>query len=474
MNIKQYILAFIGSGCLLFSGCSEMGLVGPTIQPDDDKITVYTDTFEITASTVKIDSLLAKTTYGYLGEIYDPLYGRLKSDYLSQFYCQEGYTFAQTPHDGKIDSITFHIRYTTWTGDAYTPMQVNVHPIINPLNKIYYSNINASDYCDMQQSWGSRVFTASNGVIVDSMLASSTSSTYIYDRDVSIRLPIELGQKIYDETVQNPSTFENQEAFNRFFPGVYVTTDYGSGTILHINWTRIDISYQYGSVSTSTGADTLLNAVERFMVSKDVIQLNRFENSNTEQLLVDNDEYTFLKTPAGIFTRLVIPAKEIKPVIEGRIVNNLALEIKYLQQEDWIYALAPPPYLLLLAEDSLRSFFENDNIENGITTYISTDGNLPAATNAGYNATSRTYSFRNIANLLNYHLLISPDEDLRLLLVPVNRTYQQSSSSSSYYSTTSSYYTTALSHYLAPAGVKLRKDRDFMKIAILSSKYINK
>jgi hypothetical protein len=459
---------------MLLSGCSEMGLVGPTIQPDDDKITIYTDTFQITASTVKIDSLFAKTTYGYLGEIYDPLYGRLKSDYLCQLYCQEGYEFARTPYEGKIDSVTFHIRYTSWTGDAYTPMQIQIYPVTNPLDKIYYSNINAADYCDMQQLIGAQIFTASNGVIVDSTLLSSSSTVYVYNREFSIRLPVELGQKIYDETVRNPSTFETQEAFNRFFPGIYVTTGYGSGTLFHINWTRIDIDYRYMETSANTGADTILYATERFMVSKDVIQLNRFENTDTEQLLADNEEYTFLKTPAGIFTRLVIPAKEIKPVIDGRIVNNLPLEIKYLPQEEWIYALAPPPYLLLLPEDSLGTFFENGNIENDVTAYISTDGNSHSATYLGYDATNRTYSFRNIANLLNYHISQSPDEDLRLVVVPVNRTYQQSSSSSYYSSGSTTYYTTALSHYLAPSGVKLRKDKDNMRIAVLSSKYENK
>jgi hypothetical protein len=68
---------------------------------------------------------------------------------------------------------------------------------------------------------------------------------------------------------------------------------------------------------------------------------------------------------------------------------------------------------------------------------------------------------------------VAPDEDLRMLVVPVNRVYQEYNSSSYYYSSGSTtYYTTAINPYLAPSGLKLRKDN--MQIVILSSRYTNK
>ena len=47
-------------------------------------------------------------------------------------------------------------------------------------------------------------------------------------------MPTEFGQKFYDETINNPGTFKNQETFNEFFPGLYVTTTFGSGNILSV------------------------------------------------------------------------------------------------------------------------------------------------------------------------------------------------------------------------------------------------
>ncbi|MDR2139360.1 MAG: DUF4270 domain-containing protein, partial [Tannerella sp.] len=465
MNIKYFVWICTGAAGMFLNSCSDaVNQVGLSILPDEDRITVYSDTFRMTASTVKTDSVFAKTVYGYLGEFYDPLYGRLKSDYLCQFYCQENFRFSRTPYEGKIDSVFLFLEYLGWTGDAHTPMQVQVYPVTKQLDKIYYANIRPSDYSDMQHLLASQVVSVSNSMITGQSVSATGDTSYY--RGLEIRLPVELGQKIYDETQQNPSTFRNQETFNQFFPGLYITTGYGSGTVFHLADTRMMIVYRYAETS-STGVDSLVSVYEGFRLTKEVIQLNRFENTDTERLLEDKD-YIYLKTPAGIFTRIVIPAQEIREVIQGRMINNLPLEFKYLPQEDWLYALAPPPHLLLLPEDSLVSFFENGNIENNVISYISTteEATSPASSGQGYNPASRTYSFRNIAGLLNYHLAVSPDEDLHMLVVPVNRVTQTYSNNSYYYNSSTTYYTTAIHPYLAPSGLKLRKDN--MQVVILS------
>jgi hypothetical protein len=358
------------------------------------------------------------------------------------------------------------LEYTGWTGDEHTPMEIQIYRITKQLDKTYYTNIPPSEYCDMQHLLASQVVSASNSTI--SRIQISATGDTLYYHSFEIHLPVELGQELYNETRQNPSTFQNQETFNQYFPGLYVTTGYGSGTVFHMEDTRMMIAYQY-AVTGSTGADSLVSSFDMFRLTKDVIQLNRFENSDTEQLLEDNADYTFLKTPAGIFTRIVIPVHQIRDAVQGRMINNLPLELKYLPQEDWLYSLTPPSHLLLLPEDSLMSFFENGNIENNVISYVTTADEVtsPAASGQGYSPTSRTYSFKNVANLLNYHLAVSTDDELRILVVPVNRISQTYQSNN-----TTLYYTTAISPYLAPSGLKLRKDN--MQIVILSSKFVNK
>ena len=409
MKIKLLILG-LGLGASILAGCNDdFSSIGTSIQPGDDTIAVYMDTFQIQATTVQLDSIYARSTSAQLGELYDPLYGNLVSDYMCQFYCPSDFQFKHTPYEGKIDSVEFNIYYNgsnkngVWVGDSLAPMRAEIFKITSPLQKNFYTNIDPKQYCNMQESMGAQAYTAYNTSISDSLRNSDG-----YSPHVSIKMPTEFGQKFYDETINNPGTFKNQETFNEFFPGLYVTTTFGSGNILSVASSVLKIYYNY-AVKSTAGKDSLITTWEAFSVTKEVIQLSRFKNTDMSQLLQPNDSY----------------------------------------------ALAPPPYLLILPEDSVKSFFEGSQIDNNVTSFLS----------KAYDATTRTYSFPNLANLLKYQMENNPDKDLSLLLIPVQRT---TTTGNSYGQST--VVTTAITNYLAPSGVKIRKDEEVMKIGITSCK----
>ena len=458
MDSKLLILG-LGLGFSILAGCNDdLSPIGTSIQPGDDTIAVYTDSFRIQATTVLLDSIYARSTSAQLGELYDPLYGNLKSDYMCQFYCPSGFQFAHTPYGGKIDSVDFRIEYFNsshkngaWIGDSLAPMRAEIFRITSPLRKHFYTNFDPAQYCDLRESLGAQTYTAFNASIPDSVREEDDFIAH-----VDIQLPAELGQRFYDESVNNPSTFDSQDSFNEFFPGVYVTNTFGSGNILSISKSYMRIHYRY-AVTGSAGQDSLIATSEQFATSKEVIQLNRFTNTDLSQLLEPNDEFAYFKTPAGVCMRIVFPTTEITPIMRERIVNNLPLELKAMPQEDWKYALTPPSYLLILPEDSVKSFFEKEQIENGQTSFLSD----------AYDKDTRTYSFPNLANLLKHQMENVPEEDMRLLVIPVERT--TTSSGGGYNQTTVS--TSALTNYMAPAGVKIRKDEAVMHIGITSCKY---
>ena len=146
------------------------------------------------------------------------------------------------------------------------------------------------------------------------------------------------------------------------------------------------------------------------------------------------------------------------------------LSLKYDPQENWKYAMSPPPYLMLMPEDSLRTFFENRSIENNATTFLSRD-NTRVSTQYGYDPATRTYYFSNIINLLNIHIKEKPDEDLRLLIVPVERDF---ATTTDRFGNVTGYYTRAIHNYLMLSGVKFPIDQEHMKIVVVSNKYTGK
>jgi hypothetical protein len=437
------------------SGCNdEMGLVGPTIQPEDDKSIIYTDTFMLNASTISLDSVYAKSAYGLLGEFYDPLYGNLKSDYICQFYASEGFQFRQTPIEGKIDSVDLEIYYGRgdWIGDTLAPMQVKVFPIVKQLERNFYTHVNPQDYADMQNPLGAQAYTPRNLNVSDSVWNLTSSDYNYYYPKIRIQLPRALGQKFYDETLTRPGTFGNQTSFNAFFPGLYVTNTFGSGNIIAVNNTVLTIYYRYLTESSSGATDSIVSTSEVFTVTREVIQLNHFRNTDITHLLTPNDEYAYLKTPAGVFTRLTLPVKDILSKIKGRRINDFSLSLTAMPQEEWKYTLTPPNYLLLIPEDSVSLFFKEGRMHNSVTTFVSSQ------------YASLTYSFGNISALLTHLAANEPDrEELNLLVVPVDIAVQ-----------TDSYGTqmiTEVNNYLKPSGVRLRKDPEALRFRIVSSKY---
>lgn len=451
MKIKPLLIG-LGLGITILSGCSDdLNLVGSTIQPGGDKMPVYVDTFQMQATTLLMDSVYARTTNGLLGEFYDPLYGNVKSDYICQFYCPDDFKFKKEPINGQIDSVDFKIIYYSgsWVGDSLTPMRAQIFQVNKQLERDFYTNFDPSEYCNLQESLGMQTYTAYDSSVPDSVRYHKDQ---IYTPAVTIRMPKVFGQKFYDESIKNPGTFTSQENFDKFFPGLYVTNTYGSGNILQISYSSISIYYKY-NMKGSKDQDSAVYTSETFNVTKEVLQLNRFKNTDLTPLLQPSDSITYLKTPAGVYTQLVIPAKDIAERVGDRIINNIPLTIKALPQENWQWALKAPANLLLLPKDSLPTFFVNNKIEDNKTAFL-----------ASYSSSNRSYDFQNIANLMQEHIKKNPEKDMVLLLVPVERLLTDKD----YYG---NQYTAALNNYLLPSGVKLLKTEDATKVIVTTTEY---
>jgi hypothetical protein len=432
------------------------------MKPEEDNIVIFDTTMTVEGETVKADSIYAKSINGLLGQFYDLRYGTIKAGYICQYYPSAGFDVDSMMKD-EIDSIRLYIFYKTYFGDSLSPMEVSVYPAIKPLDKHYYSNIQPELYCDMNSLMGKQIYTARNLNISDSINIAGG-----YQKYISIPLPNELGQKFLEEYKKpDHGAYASPSAMADFFPGTYLASTFGSGCLIEIEDTEIDIYYQRFCGQTVDGTDSIRSQVSVLSVTKEIVQLNTYTSEYDEELQKENNDTMFLKTPGGVFSKITIPIRKIKETIGNRKFSNVKLSISAYPKEDREYVWDFPgsgvqntttlttPKLLLIEPKEVQSFFEGQKNADSQTTYYTT-----------FNTSSYAYVFDNISNVVQKAIDEDAETDLELLLIPVLV---------SYYSYTDPYtYSTYLvdyvcANYLVPSAVALKKGGDNLKIQIVAA-----
>jgi len=459
MKIKSLIVFACSVFLIAFSACNdELSTLGFDVRPPEDVVSVKIDTFAVSSSTFKVDSICAKSIYGMLGYFEDPVFGSLKSDYMCQFYCPEGQTFPDLVIDNKVDSVDVIVFYQVFKGDASAPMQLSVFKADKPLDMNFYTNVNPADYCDLSKPLGTQAYTASNIGMRDS---TSSSGTAKYLR---IRLPEDIGNDILNKS-RTDNILASREDFNKYFHGLYLTTTFGTGSIIEVLGTNLNIYFNYQATRKYTEnnieKDSLYTTTGRmtFNTTKEVIQLNRFKNANIDKLLIPNEIENYIKTPAGVFTEIDIPIGEINSIINPNepthITNGVSFYVKaYATPQDSKYPLPAPDNMMIILADEYHDFFHSykqpENITSFRATYI-----------ARYDTTNLVYRFNNLAPLIKeINKKDNPGTTVKAYLVPVSISYDANGTT-----------VTSIGHYLKPSAVRIRKDDGNMCFKIIHSKF---
>lgn len=376
--------------------------IGSTIVPEGNIISIATDTVPLKARTIAVDSVYARTSQGVLGKYEDELFGSIKSDYLCQFY------FPEKKDKFKenlvaIDSMLFTVTFNEYIGDDKIPMGLSVYKVNKPLTENFYTNVDPKKYCDFSLPLTSTAYTIKGARIPDS--SYPTYKQIVAPLDTMIARNIIKGS--YDGTIKD------SESFAKFFPGVYVTTSFGGGNLVHVATTTLEIYYKYNHIkgnAAGTG-DTIRTANYNIDVSPEVIQLNHIENRNTEALFAENSGAVYLKTPAGVFTEIEIPIKQIADNMAKSgtdMVNSASLRLKgYTEKENFAeFSPARPANLLFIEKDSLNDFFVQRKVTNGKTSFLTT------------RTSTNTYNFSNLSPLIDTYRKKGVDK-VKFVLLPV-------------------------------------------------------
>jgi hypothetical protein len=366
----------------LFS-CNDDNILGLSIQPGKDKISVAYDTVLVTSKTVFLDSVYMKNSIAALGEFKDHTFGTSKSDYMGQLYCARNFSF---PDDvNQIDSAYIYLYYNSWYGDSTALHHVNVYELDNPLDadQTYYSNTDVSKYCSMDKLIAEGTFTTGDLYSTDSVRELST-----YQPCVKIPVSMDLADRFFKDAKNYPEKFKTPEAFKKYFNGIYVTTDYGDGSILYVTKTSLELCYDtWVENSTNGERDSFVIGGSYFPITREVKQVNRVEHPDlSSYITTSSDSIDYIYSPAGMFTKVTVPDTlftKDSGLLSGKTISSLRMTVLATQLDDsWNYALSPPKTLLLISESEVKSFFQNFELNDGINSFL-----------ASYDSTKEDYVF---------------------------------------------------------------------------------
>jgi len=418
----------------LMASCdTDLAGIGSSILTPGDSIVVKADTFSLNSRIDSSSAIVSLPDSALLGEL-ESDYGTIRAEILTQLTCPEGYEY---PSNAVIDSISLFFYYTSWVGDGYTPLSVNVYEMDGKqlnYSRQYKTDINLSDYCSRTKSIlrNRRIIVASEKR--DSMLSSS--NVYV----PMVRMMTDSTSDFF-RRFSAIRKFTTQDEFNKQFKGLLLETDFGSATMLNVKDIAMGVYYHFSY--DKAGRDTTVNDIKVFYANSEVRTVNRISYMDKDALLQnlanDSTRYNYIIGPAGVHTRISLPVRQMEQrmhqnlietifstgdtLIKRPYVNLAELRVDVenvfsgsastLTRNDW---LQPAPYMLLVREASAERVLKGSEIPTDTCAIV---GTLTQGTDSLGNPTYY-YSY-DLATLLTYELRKdSTPAWLDMRLVPVN------------------------------------------------------
>lgn len=537
MKAKYALIALLA---ITFFGCDDntAGLGLGMFPGSDQNINGQLTTYDVTTESVPAGQIYAMSNIGYVGKFTDDLFGTYQAGFLSELNCTKGMTFpgvyngtafdsknkltqtmvgedgdAKDKEDiefvyegeegkskiiGNIHTIELYLWYSSYFGDSLTASRLSVYELggkdKETLDKdnAYYTNIDPNDFYDPQNILGTKAYTAVDLSVKDSIRKLNTyvPSVHVsFNHDAAMRI----GKKIIKEAYKSGANFD-RDKLKEAFKGIYVKGDYGDGTILYIDDVQMNVVYKCYAIDSIKGTilpkqvveegeskDSTYYGYRMFNSTREVIQANSLDNDQAaiEKCIKDQD-LTYIKSPAGIFTQVTIPVSEIAENLQGDTLNAVKLGIPiYNETNEKKFGMTKPRSVLLIRKKYKDTFFEKNQLS---------DGTISSLFNYADNTYSFTqYTFNNITQMINNCLadreaakkalpmtfkVINPETGIeetkiadtidkweeysewnKFVLIPVLVT-KDASSSNSYYGTSANII--SIQHDLKPGYVRLK------------------
>lgn len=463
------LISFVAAVTMLFVmvACDDTtDTLGNSLTNKVDVFSIITDTFGVKTSTVEANSVLSKGANSYLGYVKDSETDtNVSSSYATQFAVTNSLkgesifsdkdSIRSLNDDGQIvaDSCLIYIYFNSMNGDSLNPMKLTAREMAKTLEEgvNYYTDFDPESSNMLREGTNAirknKMFTPIDLNFKDSLRnAMETGSTY-----KAVKIPlndpyVDVDGNTYDNygTYVMRKYFESKDDFSDSYkfshnvcPGFFLKITDGIGVMAEVNYTDLVIYYKF------VQNDTLYSRYTMFPGNEEVLQVTHVENDKTglDALIADNS-CTYLKTPAGLFTSVELPVADIMKGHEGDSISSASLTFTGYNSKDEETAYGASSYVLLLPEDSVKTFFENKEVPDSKYSYL-----------AGYSSKNQ-YSFSNISQLVSEMYKAKQagtagENWNKAVLIPVTVTTTSSSSS-----TTS---TSSVVHNMGLTSIRLKR-----------------
>lgn len=425
------LLTVLVIAALTFAACDDTTEgIGGSITNKIDNINISNSAFNVTTKSIVADSVLSRNNTGLIGKMKDPETGNyVKGDYMTQLsvlptFSVDTLDYIKQANKGSIeaDSCYLLVSYNASYGDTIAPMKVTAYEMTKPMaeDQEYYSNYDAFKegwVSESNQHWSSNYNLSNTSDVKNFKIYLNKPYTTKDGKTYK-----NYGSYIMQTYAEHPEYFKtNYKFLHNVCPGFYIKNVGGTGNMAKIwntelifYWTRKKTIKAKDGVTDSTAVSIGYN---RFDGTEEVLQLNKIENDtkNLEQL-ASQQNWTYLKSPAGIFTEVTLPIEDIMKGHEKDTLNTATISFPRLnnENEDNPYNFATPSTILMVQKDSLQSFFEKSKLADSRTSYTTSYSSTGTYKNA--------YTFQNIANLVSamYKNKGKGENWNKVVLVPVN------------------------------------------------------
>lgn len=470
--MRNKFIAILTFAALMLTACDDTtDNVGISLTNSLDNLQISTDTFMVSTRSIAADSVLSRSTLGYLGKIRDPeTGGYITGNFMTQFHIQENYQFPDADKmankkDGMIvaDSCELRLYYDKFYGDSLAPMKLTAYEMSKPMSEAntYYSNFDPmrNGYVNANGLQVDKVYT-----LTDQQVSKKIRWDKSYTKNIKIKLnqPYtdkdgnkykNYGTYILNQYYQHHGYFKNSMTFaQHVVPGFYFKHVSGLGAMAYIFRTQLNVYFSFidkGKPHTGTAS---------FYGTEEVLQTSTMENDRkTINELVSDEKNTYLKSPAGIFTEITIPVEEIYKGHEKDSINAAKIQLKRINDKvKTKFALDIPKTVLLIQKDSLYSFFEHKRVADYKTSFLAT-----------YDRANNSYTFNNIGSVIKVMKLkkdagkLSKDWN-KLVVIPVT---------TSYYTINQTQILTKVAHDMSLAGTKLVGGSNKQTLSVIYSHF---